>query len=129
MGISLASGMPPTAGIITGIVGGIIVGDHLRRAAAGERPGRRSVGAGAGSSCEQFGLEMIGVIVLFAGLIQLVAGLCKLGQWFRAVSPAVINGMLAGIGVLILASQFHVMLDYKPIGTRHPEPHRAFRRR
>ena len=66
---------------------------------------------------DQFGLQMIGVIVLFAGLIQLVAGLCKLGQWFRAVSPAVINGMLAGIGVLILASQFHVMLDYKPIGT------------
>ena len=60
---------------------------------------------------------MIGVIVLFAGLIQLVAGLLKLGQWFRAVSPAVISGMLAGIGVLILASQFHVMLDYKPIGT------------
>ena len=60
---------------------------------------------------------MLGVIVLFAGLIQLVAGLCKLGQWFRAVSPAVINGMLAGIGVLIFASQFHVMLDYKPIGT------------
>ena len=60
---------------------------------------------------------MLGVIVLFAGLIQLAAGLFKLGQWFRAVSPAVIHGMLAGIGVLILASQFHVMLDDKPLGT------------
>src|SRR5690606_22303804 len=38
-----------------------------------------------------------------------------IGQWFRAVSPAVIQGMLAGIGVLILASQLHVMLDHKPI--------------
>ena len=116
MGIALASGMPPTAGIITGIVGGIIVGTI-----AGA-PLQVS-GPAAGLSVlvwqlvDQFGLQMIGVIVLFAGLIQLVAGLCKLGQWFRAVSPAVINGMLAGIGVLILASQFHVMLDYKPIGT------------
>jgi len=116
MGISLASGMPPTAGIVTGIVGGTIVG------AISGAPLQVS-GPAAGLSVlvwqlvKDFGVDMLGVIVLFAGLIQLVAGLCKLGQWFRAVSPAVINGMLAGIGVLILASQFHVMLDYKPIGT------------
>ncbi len=66
---------------------------------------------------QQFGAEMIGVIVLFAGLIQFAAGTMKLGQWFRAVSPAVIYGMLAGIGILIFAAQFHVMLDGKPIGT------------
>ncbi len=116
MGISLASGMPPTAGIVTGIIGGIIVGT------ISGAPLQVS-GPAAGLSVlvwqlvQQFGADMLGVIVLFAGLIQLVAGLCKLGQWFRAVSPAVINGMLAGIGVLIFASQFHVMLDYKPIGT------------
>jgi MFS superfamily sulfate permease-like transporter len=116
MGISLASGLPPMAGIITGIIGGILVG-----AIAGS-PLQVS-GPAAGLTVlvwqlvQQFGLEMLGVIVLFAGLIQLAAGLFKLGQWFRAVSPAVIHGMLAGIGVLILVSQFHVMLDYKPIGT------------
>jgi MFS superfamily sulfate permease-like transporter len=116
MGISLASHMPITSGLITGIVGGIVVGT------ISGAPLQVS-GPAAGLSVliwqlvDQFGVPMIGVIVLFAGLIQLVAGLCRLGQWFRAVSPAVINGMLAGIGVLILASQFHVMLDYKPIGT------------
>jgi MFS superfamily sulfate permease-like transporter len=66
---------------------------------------------------QQFGADAIGVIILFAGLIQLAAGTLKLGQWFRAVSPAVIHGMLAGIGILIFAAQFHVMLDGKPIGT------------
>ena len=54
--------------------------------------------------------------MLLAGIIQATAGLLKLGQWFRAVSPAVIKGMLAGIGVLIFASQFHVMVDDKPKG-------------
>jgi MFS superfamily sulfate permease-like transporter len=49
--------------------------------------------------------------------MQLAAGTFKLGQWFRAVSPAVIHGMLAGIGVLIFASQFHVMLDRAPVGS------------
>ena len=115
MGISIASGVPPTAGLITGIVGGIIVG-----LLAGS-PLQVS-GPAAGLTVlvwqivGQHGLPMLGVIVLLAGLMQFAAGVMKLGQWFRAVSPAVLHGMLAGIGVLIFASQFHVMLDGKPIG-------------
>ncbi len=66
---------------------------------------------------QQHGLELLGTVVLIGGLIQLASGLAGLGQWFRAVSPAVIRGMLAGIGVLILASQFHVMLDREPKGS------------
>ena len=52
--------------------------------------------------------------MLLAGALQLVAGLLRLGQWFRAVSPAVVKGMLAGIGLMIAASQFHVMVDDRP---------------
>lgn len=62
----------------------------------------------------EYALGVLGLVVLLAGLIQFVAGLFRLGQWFRAVSPAVIQGMLAGIGVLIFASQFHVMIDDRP---------------
>jgi MFS superfamily sulfate permease-like transporter len=116
MGISIASGMPPTAGIITGIVGGIVVGFL-----AGSPLQVSGPAAGLSVLVLQFvqanGVEMLGVVVLFAGLLQFTAGVFKLGQWFRAVSPAVIHGMLAGIGVLILVAQFHVMLDGKPIGT------------
>ena len=116
MGVSIASGVPPTAGLITGIVGGIVVGFL-----AGS-PLQVS-GPAAGLTVlvwqlvQHHGMGMLGIIVLLAGLIQLLAGIFKLGQWFRAVSPAVIHGMLAGIGVLIFASQFHVMLDKKPIGS------------
>jgi MFS superfamily sulfate permease-like transporter len=49
-----------------------------------------------------------------AGAVQLVAGFLKFGQWFRAISPAVIYGMLAGIGILIFGAQFHVMVDDEP---------------
>jgi MFS superfamily sulfate permease-like transporter len=116
MGVSIASGVPPTAGLITGIVGGLVVGFL-----AGS-PLQVS-GPAAGLTVlvwqlvQHHGMAMLGVIVLIAGLIQLLAGILKLGQWFRAVSPAVIHGMLAGIGVLIFASQFHVMIDKKPIGS------------
>lgn len=115
MGVSIASGVPPTSGLITGIIGGLVVG-----LVAGS-PFQVS-GPAAGLTVlvwqlvQQHGLPMLGVIILIAGILQLAAGLLKLGQWFRAVSPAVIHGMLAGIGLLILTAQFHVMLDGKPIG-------------
>ncbi len=113
MGIALASGAPVAAGLITGIVGGLVTG-----ALAG-CPLQVS-GPAAGLTVivyeivQRLGLEMLGLAVLVAGGFQIAAGALRLGQWFRAVSPAVIKGMLAGIGVLIFASQFHVMVDDKP---------------
>jgi len=110
MGIAVASGAPPAAGLMTGVIGGVIVG-----LLAGS-PLQVS-GPAAGLTVivmdivARHGLEVLGVIVLLAGVIQIVLGALRLGQVFRAVSPAVIHGMLAGIGVLIFASQFHVMVD------------------
>ncbi len=115
MGIAIASGVPVAAGLITGIVGGLIVG-----VLAGS-PLQVS-GPAAGLTVivlvfvQDFGLPLLGAVVLLAGFLQLLAGVFRLGQWFRAVSPAVIKGMLAGIGVLIFASQFHVMVDDTPKG-------------
>ncbi len=51
---------------------------------------------------------------MIAGAIQIIAGVARLGGWFRAISPAVMHGMLAGIGVLICISQFHVLFDDAP---------------
>ncbi len=116
MGIAIASGMEPAAGLITGIVGGIVVGFIAGSPLQVSGPAA-GLAVLVWQLVEKNGVEALGVIVLFAGIIQLVAGIFKLGQWFRAVSPAVIHGMLAGIGVLIFVSQFHVMLDFKPIGT------------
>lgn len=116
MGIAIASGVPPALGLITGIVGGLVVG-----LIAGS-PLQVS-GPAAGLTVlvweiiQQHGIGMLGVIVLIAGAVQMAAGVMKLGGWFRAVSPAVIHGMLAGIGVLIIASQFHVMVDDFPKGS------------
>lgn len=116
MGISIASGMPPAAGLITCIVGGLIVSP------INGSPFQVS-GPAAGLSVivyeilQQHGAEKVGMVILIAGFLQMIMGYLKLGQWFRAVSPAVVNGMLSGIGVLIFASQFHVMLDDAPRGT------------
>ena len=115
MGIAIASGAPPALGLATGVIGGLVVG-----LIAGS-PLQVS-GPAAGMAVlvyelvTEFGLMMLGVVVLIAGAVQLVAGLLRWGQWFRAISPSVIHGMLAGIGVLILTSQIHVMFDAQPVG-------------
>jgi MFS superfamily sulfate permease-like transporter len=113
MGIAIASGVPVASGLITGIVGGIVVGliGGAPLQVSGPAAGLTVVVYGI---VQEHGLAAFGVIVLAAGLLQVLAGLLRMGQWFRAVSPAVIHGMLAGIGVLIFASQFHVMVDDTP---------------
>lgn len=116
MGIAVASGAPVWTGLVTGIVGGLVVGVLAGQPlqVSGPAAGLTVVVYGI---IQEHGLEMLGVVVLIGGLLQLLAAMAGLGQWFRAVSPAVIKGMLAGIGVLIFASQFHVMLDHKPQGS------------
>src|SRR6185436_15007977 len=97
MGIAIASGSPPSAGLISAIIGGILVG------AISGSP-LQVTGPAAGlvvisyDLIQRHGLAQFGVILALAGLLQFLAGCLRLGMWFRAVSPAVIQGMLAGIG-------------------------------
>ena len=116
MGVAIASGVPVAAGLLTGIVAGIVVGSlaGCPLQVSGPAAGLAVI---VYDMVQRFGLELLGIIVLIAGLLQLVAGVLQMGQWFRAVSPAVIKGMLAGIGALIFLSQFHVMLDARPSGS------------
>lgn len=113
MGIAIASGMPPAKGLITGIIGGIVVGWL-----AGSPLQVSGPAAGLAvlvfELVRQHGVAMLGPILLLAGLLQLLAGRLRLGCWFRVTAPAVVYGMLAGIGVLIVLSQVHVMFDSAP---------------
>ena len=116
MGIAIASGVPPALGLIAGIIGGIVVG------ILGGAPMQVS-GPAAGLAVmvfelvNQFGVKALYATGIIIGVVQISAGVFKLGQYFTAVSPALIRGMLSGIGALILGSQFHVMLDDKPAGS------------
>ena len=116
MGIAIASGAPPAAGLITGIIGGLIVGPIAGSPLQVSGPAA-GLAVIVWQILQTHGYERLGIIVLLAGLLQLVAGIARLGQWFRAVAPSVIQGMLAGIGILIFASQFHVMVDDAPKGS------------
>ena len=134
IGIAVAVGVNPARALITGIVGGLIVGSIAGSPLQVSGPAaslfvivadiivtnqdryKASIGDAASANIEaeamHYALTAMGLAVCIAGVIQITAGRMRLGRWFRAVSPAVIKGMLSGIGALILISQFHVMLDH-----------------
>ncbi len=130
LGIALACGLPPALGLISGIIGGLVVGyfSGCPLQVTGPAAGLISVVA---EIVPQFGLQGFGTIVFLAGLLQIAIGSLRWGKWFRAVSPAVLQGMLAGIGILIFASQFHVMFDVSPqtsgVGNLLAIPHTLFK--
>jgi MFS superfamily sulfate permease-like transporter len=113
MGIAIASGAPPAAGLITGMIGGLIVGalSGCQLQVSGPAAGLAVI---VYDLIQTHGMVGIGPIIVLAGIIQLAAATLRLGQMFRAIGPSVIYGMLAGIGILIFAAQFHVMVDDAP---------------
>ncbi len=113
IGISVASGLPPEAGILSGIIGGIVVGlfSGSPLQVSGPAAGLIII---VNDIITMQGIKELGIIILLAGIIQICFGLLKLGHWFRAISPAIIQGMLSGIGFSILMSQLYIMLDANP---------------
>lgn len=129
LGIAMASGVPPMAGIIAGIVGGILVsltsGSYvtINGPAAGlavivlmSIEGFRKM-APAGLSPEQiemFAYQCTLAVGVGCGVIQVVFGFVKAGVLSNFFPSSVVHGMLAAIGIMIFAKQFHTALGVKP---------------
>ncbi len=114
LGIALASGAPIMAGLIAGIVGGIVTG-----LVAGAP--LQVTGPAAGLTAIVFGLvedfgdwQLVAAAVVLGGVVQLALGAARIARLCLAVSPAVVHGMLAGIGITIAVAQLHVVLGGAP---------------
>nr|WP_168512136.1 SulP family inorganic anion transporter [Streptomyces sp. S1D4-11]QIY98876.1 SulP family inorganic anion transporter [Streptomyces sp. S1D4-11] len=112
VGVAVASGVPAELGLVTGIVGGLVTG--LMRGSS-----LQVSGPAAGltvlvfEAVREYGLAVLGVVVLATGVLQLLMGALKLGRYFRAISVAVVEGMLAGIGLVLIAGQLYSMAGLK----------------
>jgi MFS superfamily sulfate permease-like transporter len=119
MGLALVAGYPfenaAAVGLISGVIGGVVVGllSGCPLQVSGAANGAAVMAA---VFIRDLGFDAFALVVILSGLIQIAAGALRFGPVFRAVSPALIQGMLAGIGLLIFASQFHIMVDDTPPG-------------
>lgn len=113
LGIAIASGAPVVAGLIAAAVGGIVAG-----AMGGSIVQVSGPAAGltviVAEIYVQYGWGVTCLITLLAGLIQIGLGAVKVARTALAVSPAIVHGMLAGVGITIALSQLHVILGDQP---------------
>ena len=120
IGISVASGAPPTAGLLSAIIGGIVAslisGSHVT--ISGPAAGLIVVvldcinSLGQGDALRGFKLTLAATII--AGALQILMGLSKLGTIGLAVPINALHGMMASIGVTIITKQLYILGGIKP---------------
>ncbi len=108
LGIAHATGAPLMAGIISAVVGGVVVGaiSGAPLQISGPATGLVVIVAGL---VAQFGWAATAAITLAAGVVQLALGLTGISRLVMSLSPAVVHGMLAGIGISIAVGQLVVV--------------------
>ncbi len=126
LGIAKASEFPPIAGLLTAVAGGLLVS-----LIAGSRLTIKGPAAGliviVASAVNDFGGGLTGWqlasgAIVAAGLLQVLFGVLKFGRLADIFPLSAIHGMLAAIGIIIIAKQIPVLLDINPALTRQASP-------
>lgn len=112
LGIALASGAPPLSGVIAGIIGGIVVGalSNSNISVSGPAAGLTAIVLTAITDLGAF--ELFLCAGLIAGILQLVLGFIRAGSISNYFPNNVIEGMLAGIGIIIILKQIPHALGF-----------------
>jgi carbonic anhydrase len=109
LGIAFASGAPIVAGLVAAVVGGVVAGllGGAPLQVSGPAAGLTVIVA---ETIERFGWTTTCAITVLAGAVQLLLGASRIARAALAISPAIVHGMLAGIGITIVLAQLHVIL-------------------
>lgn len=120
LGIAMASGFPPFGGLITAIIGGLVVsffaGSEL--SIKGPAAGLIAIAVASvealGNGNMQQGYQMTLAVIVVASFIQIVFGLLKAGVLGDFFPSASVHGMMAAIGIIIISKQIHPLIGVKP---------------
>ncbi len=120
LGIAMASGFPPMAGIISAIVGGVVVSRlngsfmTINGPAAGLIVVLVDAVQSLGQGDAMAGYRYTLAAIVIASVLQVLLGLFKAGKLSAFFPISVVHGMLAAIGIIIMGKQIHTLLGVKP---------------
>jgi MFS superfamily sulfate permease-like transporter len=123
----MASGFPAFGGIVTAIVGGLVVGPLCGSQLSIKGPAAGLIAIaiasvetlGAGNSFDGYRYTL--AVLVLAAVLQIGFAVCKLGRFGDFFPASVVHGMLAAIGMIIFSKQIHPLLGVKPIA-KEPLP-------
>jgi len=119
IGVAIASGVPAdraaAAGILSAVIGGFVTGFFAGSPLQISGPAAGLIVITYDIS-QKLGWEGLSLAVMLTGLFQVTGGLLKGGKLFRAVTPGMIEGMMSGIGMIILLTQAYRLIGIKPPG-------------
>jgi SulP family sulfate permease len=118
VGFALLAGLSPLTGLYAAFSMGLIT------ALIGGRPGMISGATGAVaivivSLVKEHGAEYIFAAVILAGVIQMTAGLFRLGKFIRLVPHPVMFGFVNGLAIIIFLAQLRQFKVKDEIGDLH----------
>ncbi|MGW1546325.1 bifunctional SulP family inorganic anion transporter/carbonic anhydrase [Streptomyces sp. NPDC002346] len=113
LGLAVAMDAPLEAGLVSAAVGGIVAGllGGTPLQVSGPSAGLTVVTA---ELIQIYGWRTTCAITIGAGLLQILLGAVRAARSALAVSPAIVHGTLAGIGVAIALAQLHIVLGGSP---------------
>ena len=120
LGIAMASGFPPMGGIITAIIGGLVVSRingsfvTINGPAAGLIVVIVDAVQALGQGDAMAGYRYTLAAIVIASALQVLLGIFKAGKLSAFFPSSVVHGMLAAIGIIIMAKQIHTLLGVKP---------------
>ncbi|MFD6275971.1 SulP family inorganic anion transporter [Streptomyces sp. NPDC060209] len=116
LGLAVAMDAPLAAGLVSAAIGGIVAGllGGTPLQVSGPSAGLTVVTA---ELIQIYGWRTTCAITIGAGLLQILLGSLKAARSALAVSPAIVHGTLAGIGVAIALAQLHIVLGGAPQST------------
>jgi MFS superfamily sulfate permease-like transporter len=119
LGIAVASGAPPICGLISAIIAGLVLpflgGSYVTISgpAAGLAPVLLASMLLLGRGNLEVGYPLLLGAICLTGMVQVVLARLKMAR-FSAIFPAsVVEGMLASIGLLIIAKQLPLLFGHK----------------
>lgn len=112
LGIALASGAPLFAGLLTGIIGGIVVASFSGSQLSVSGPAAGLTVIILNAITELGAYELLILAVVIAGVFQIILGIAKAGTIGNYFPSSVIEGMLAAIGIILILKQLPHALGY-----------------
>ena len=112
LGISLASNAPLYTGLVAGIIGGIVISILSKSQLSVSGPAAGLTAICAAAIAQSGSMELFFISIAIAGLLQIILGLLKLGGFTHFIPSSVIKGMLAAIGILLMAKQIPLIVGY-----------------